>query len=103
MQTLTALGEHYKFSLDHQVEGPAEEDLGRHPLRLRRRRDPFSYDDGMRAYDTKRVFEGVITNLERRFRETDSDWAREEIARYFTDVPCDACKGFRLKPPRLCA
>ena len=56
----------------------------------------------MRAYDTKRVFEGVITNLERRFRETDSDWAREEIARYFTDVPCDACKGFRLKPEALC-
>ncbi|HLH49664.1 MAG TPA: excinuclease ABC subunit UvrA, partial [Roseiarcus sp.] len=43
-----------------------------------------------------------ITNLERRFRETDSDWAREEIARYFTDVPCDACKGYRLKPEALC-
>ena len=43
----------------------------------------------MRAYDTKRAFEGVITNLERRYKETDSDWAREEIARYFTDVPCD--------------
>ena len=56
----------------------------------------------MRAYETKRPFEGVITNLERRFRETDSDWAREEIARYFTDVPCAACHGFRLKPEALC-
>ncbi len=55
-----------------------------------------------RAYETKRPFEGVITNLERRFRETDSDWAREEIARYFTDVPCAACNGYRLKPEALC-
>ena len=62
----------------------------------------FSYDDGLRAYDTRRPFEGVVTNLERRYRETDSDWAREEIARYFTDVPCDACKGYRLKPEALC-
>ena len=56
----------------------------------------------MRAYETKQPFEGVITNLERRFRETDSDWAREELASYFTDVPCEACNGFRLKPEALC-
>src|SRR5262249_46622495 len=47
-------------------------------------------------------FEGVITNLERRFRETESEWAREELAKYFTDVPCDACQGYRLKPEALC-
>src|SRR5262245_63416816 len=56
----------------------------------------------MRSYQTTKPFEGVVTNLERRFRETDSDWAREEIARYFTDIPCEACKGFRLKPEALC-
>ena len=56
----------------------------------------------MRAYETKRAFEGVVTNLERRFKETESDWAREEIARYFTDVPCAACNGYRLKPEALC-
>ena len=56
----------------------------------------------MRAYDTKRAFEGIVTNLERRYRETDSEWAREEIARYFTDVPCEACHGYRLKPEALC-
>jgi excinuclease ABC subunit A len=44
----------------------------------------------------------VITNLERRWRETESDWAREEMAKYFTDVPCAACKGYRLKPEALC-
>ena len=62
----------------------------------------FSYDDGIRAYESKRPFEGIITNLERRYKETDSDWAREEIARYFTDVPCAACNGYRLKPEALC-
>ena len=62
----------------------------------------FAYDDGMRSYETKKPFEGVVTNLERRWRETESDWAREEIAKYFHDVPCDACKGYRLKPEALC-
>ena len=56
----------------------------------------------MRSYQTKKPFEGVITNLERRYKETESDWAREELQKYFTDIPCDACKGFRLKPEALC-
>jgi len=102
VQTLTALGKHYRFTLDTKWKDLPKKTqdailYGSGDTDIR-----FSYDDGMRAYDTKRAFEGVITNLERRFRETDSDWAREEIARYFTDVPCDACKGFRLKPEALC-
>ena len=102
VQTLTALGKHYRFTLDSKWKDLPKKTqdailYGSGDTEIR-----FSYDDGMRAYDTKRVFEGVITNLERRFRETDSDWAREEIARYFTDVPCDACKGFQLKPEALC-
>src|SRR5205814_10433304 len=47
-------------------------------------------------------FEGVVTNLERRYRETESEWAREELAKYFTDIPCSTCEGFRLKPQALC-
>ena len=62
----------------------------------------FVYDDGLRSYETRKPFEGVVTNLERRWRETESDWAREEMAKYFTDIPCAACKGFRLKPEALC-
>jgi excinuclease ABC subunit A len=101
-QTLTALGKHYKFTLDTKWKDLPKKTqdailYGSGDTELR-----FSYDDGMRAYDTKRAFEGVVTNLERRYKETDSDWAREEIARYFTDVPCDACKGYRLKPEALC-
>jgi excinuclease ABC subunit A len=102
VQTLLALGKHYKFTLDSKWKDLPKKTqdailYGSGDTEIR-----FSYDDGARAYDTKRPFEGVITNLERRFRETDSDWAREEIARYFTDVPCEACKGYRLKPEALC-
>ena len=52
------------------------------------RKSPFLYDDGMRTYKTKKTFEGVIPNLDRRYRETDSAWVREEIARYQSDHPC---------------
>ncbi|GLK71619.1 excinuclease ABC subunit UvrA [Ancylobacter dichloromethanicus] len=61
----------------------------------------FVYDDGVRAYETVKTFEGIVTNLERRWRETESDWAREEIGKYFSAVPCAACDGYRLKPEAL--
>ena len=101
-QTLEALGKHYKFTLDTKwkalpkktqdaiLYGSGDDDI------------KFVYDDGMRSYTTKKPFEGVVTNLERRFRETESDWAREELQKYFTDIPCEACKGYRLKPEALC-
>jgi excinuclease ABC subunit A len=102
VQTLTALGKHYRFTLDTKwkdLSKATQQALlhgsGEDAIR-------FTYDDGMRAYETKKPFEGVVTNLERRWKETESDWAREEMARYFTDIPCDACKGFRLKPEALC-
>jgi excinuclease ABC subunit A len=101
-QTLAALGKHYKFTLDTKWKDLPKKTQdailhGSGDTEIR-----FSYDDGVRAYETKRPFEGIITNLERRYRETDSEWAREEIARYFTDVPCEACSGYRLKPEALC-
>ncbi len=61
----------------------------------------FAYDDGLRAYEVKKPFEGVITNLERRYKETESDWARDEISRYMSETPCAACGGKRLKPEAL--
>jgi excinuclease ABC subunit A len=101
IQTLEALGKHYKFRLDTPFEqlpkkvrdvifyGSGDEEVR------------FSYDDGMRAYDVKKPFEGVISNLQRRFLETDSEWAREEIGRYMSATPCRACGGARLKPEAL--
>ena len=49
----------------------------------------------------KKPFEGVITNLERRYKETESDWAREEIGRFMSATLCEACGGKRLKPEAL--
>src|SRR5712672_2493179 len=102
IQTLQALGKHYKFTLDtkwkdlpKKTQDALLHGSGEDTIR-------FVYDDGLRSYQTTKPFEGVVTNLERRWRETDSDWAREEMAKYFTDIPCAACAGFRLKPEALC-
>ncbi|MDT9136360.1 hypothetical protein RSW15_24825, partial [Escherichia coli] len=61
----------------------------------------FNYQDGARSYKTVKNFEGIVPNLERRWEETDSAWAREEIERYMWAAPCPACAGFRLKPEAL--
>jgi excinuclease ABC subunit A len=61
----------------------------------------FVYDDGLRTYKTKKPFEGVIGNLERRYKETESAGMREEIERYMSQAPCVACEGMRLKPEAL--
>ena len=61
----------------------------------------FTYDDGLRTYKTKKPFEGVIGNLERRYKETESAGMREEIERYMSSAPCLACHGYRLKPEAL--
>ncbi len=61
----------------------------------------FAYDDGLRSYETSKSFEGVVPNMERRWRETDSDWVRDELSRYQSDKACQACDGHRLKPEAL--
>src|SRR5919107_1891913 len=61
----------------------------------------MAYDDGLRAYEVKKNFEGVIPNLERRYKETESDWSREEIGRFMAETPCQTCGGKRLKPEAL--
>ena len=62
----------------------------------------FSYDDGYEKYTTKKTFEGVVNNLERRYLETDSEWKREEISQYQSESSCEKCKGQRLKDEALC-
>ena len=61
----------------------------------------FTYDDGVRHYATTKPFEGVITNIERRWRETESAWVREELSRFQSNHPCQTCGGYRLKPQAL--
>jgi excinuclease ABC subunit A len=62
----------------------------------------MSYSDGLRNYSTEKSFEGVVPNLDRRWRETDSAWLREELQRFQSSKPCEACGGHRLKPEALC-
>ena len=61
----------------------------------------MKYEDNKKAYQVTKPFEGVIPSLERRFRETDSDWMRDELSRYQAAHPCEACNGYRLKPEAL--
>ncbi|MBY0565027.1 MAG: excinuclease ABC subunit UvrA [Hyphomonadaceae bacterium] len=61
----------------------------------------FVYDDGVRRYETTKNFEGVLPNLERRWKETDSAWVREELEKYQSEAPCPVCAGKRLKPEAL--
>jgi excinuclease ABC subunit A len=100
-QTLESLAKHYKVSmstpwakLPKHVQlailfGSGEEEI------------VFTYWDGARNYKTEKAFEGVIGNIERRWRETDSEWVREELSRYQGSHPCDACGGYRLRPQSL--
>src|SRR5581483_2700820 len=61
----------------------------------------IKYSDGNRKFETRKPFEGVLNNLQRRWRETESAWMREELERYQTSQPCEACHGHRLKPEAL--
>jgi excinuclease ABC subunit A len=68
---------------------------GTEPIRI-------ELEDGLRRFESRKPFEGVVNNLQRRWRETDSAWMREELARYMSSSTCEACKGYRLKPEALC-
>ena len=61
----------------------------------------MTFDDGLRSYKTTKPFEGVIPNMERRFRETDSSWVRDELGQYQASAPCESCGGQRLRPEAL--
>jgi excinuclease ABC subunit A len=102
IQTLQALGKFYKFTLDTKWKDLSKKTQNAILFGSGDDEIKFSYEDGVRSYDTKKPFEGVVTNIERRFRETESEWAREELGKYFSDVPCEACHGYRLKPEALC-
>jgi len=100
-QTLDSIARHFKAStntpwkdLPEKVRKTVLFGSGETPITMR-------YDDGTKAYTTTRPFEGVIPNMERRFKETDSSWLKEELGRYQSETPCEACGGARLKPEAL--
>ena len=101
LQTIEAIAKHYKFSentrwkdLLENVQQVFLRGSGKEEIK-------FRYDEGGRVYEVSRVFEGVIPNMERRYRETDSNWIREEFERYQNNRPCGTCSGYRLRPEAL--
>jgi excinuclease ABC subunit A len=101
LQTIEALAKHYQFDArapwrdlpekvkDVLLYGSKGEEIS------------FRYDEGGRVYNVTRAFEGVIPNMIRRYKETDSAWVREEFERYQNNRPCSTCNGHRLKPEAL--
>jgi excinuclease ABC subunit A len=101
LQTIEAIAKHYEFDKNTRwkdlsakvqqvfLRGSGEEEIS------------FRYDEGGRVYQVSRTFEGVIPNMERRYRETDSSWVREEFERYQNNRPCGACGGYRLREEAL--
>jgi len=101
LQTIEAIAKHYEFDKNARWK-----DLPKHVQQVflygsGDEEIPFRYDEGGRVYQVSRVFEGVIPNMERRYRETDSNWIREEFERYQNNRPCQACGGYRLRPEAL--
>lgn len=99
---LSSLAKHYRFSLTTPFKELPEEvqkvilhGSGEESIKM-------NYHDGARSFIVDKPFEGVIPNLERRFRELTSDNVREEFSKYQNEHPCEVCKGFRLKPEALC-
>jgi len=100
-QTIDALAKHYAFDKKKKWKDLPE---NVHQVFLRGSGGDeidFSYDEGGRVYKVRRVFEGVIPNMERRYKETDSSWSREEMERFQNNRACGACGGYRLKPEAL--
>jgi len=101
LQTLKSVAKHFGFKTnvaweklpktaqDIILHGSGEEEV------------TVTYDDGSRSYKVSRPFEGVIPNMARRWRETDSQWARDELAKYQMVSHCPTCAGKRLKPEAL--
>jgi len=100
-QTLEAICRHFKVRMniaweklpkklrDVVLYGSGEEEIS------------FRYEEGTRSFKTKKPFEGVINNIDRRWRETESNWVREELSRFQSAQPCMHCGGARLKPQAL--
>ncbi|MCB1353064.1 MAG: excinuclease ABC subunit UvrA [Rhodobacteraceae bacterium] len=100
-QTIEALARHYGFNKSVRWRDLPEQARDVLLYGSKGEKVLFRYDEGGRVYEIERPFEGVIPNMERRYRETDSNWVREEFERYQNNRPCHTCDGYRLKPEAL--
>jgi excinuclease ABC subunit A len=101
LQTIESIAKHYGFNknarwkeLDPKIQEVFLRGSGKEEIK-------FRYDEGGRVYQVSRPFEGVIPNMERRYRETDSNWIREEFEGFQNNRHCAACGGYRLREEAL--
>ncbi|WP_026440260.1 excinuclease ABC subunit UvrA [Acidocella facilis] len=100
-QTIAAIAKHYGVKLGTAWEDVPEEVREVFLFGSGKEEIKFTYKDSARAYNVVKPFEGIIKNLDRRYKETDSAWVREELSRYHAERPCAACNGARLRPEAL--
>jgi len=101
LQTIESLAKHYGFKRSTPWKDLPEKIQQMFLYGSGKEEIEFRYDEGGRVYQVTRNFEGVIPNMERRYRETDSNWIREEFERYQNNRPCGTCQGYRLRPEAL--
>jgi len=99
---LGALADAFGFRMDQPLEEFTPEQIGAllHGTGEKKMAVKFRSRGG-RDHEYEVSWEGVLSNLKRRYQETDSDWVRSDIERYMIEVPCPSCEGARLKPDSL--
>ena len=97
IQTLQSLGKHYKFDIDDKFSDISDEVKEKLLYGSGDEKIEIVYNDGTRVFRTNKAFEGIIPNLTRRLKETESKWVKEELGRFQSDKDCEKCNGKRLK------
>ena len=100
-QTLISLADAYDFSTNIPWKDLKDEIKNLFFNGSNGQKISFKYDENGRTYEVNKTFEGIIPNLERRYRETGSSWIREEFERYQNNRECISCKGYRLNAEAL--
>lgn len=100
-QALEAVANHFNVSLDVPWEDLPEKARKAFLFGTGNKSVTIVYADGKRRFEVNKPFEGVLNNIERRWRETDSNWMRDELSKYQSSTTCTACGGARLKAEAL--
>ncbi len=97
VQTLQSLAKHYKFDIDSKFSDLSDDIKQKLLYGSGEEKIEIVYNDGTRVFRSNKAFEGVIPNLARRLKESESKWVKEELGRFQSDKDCEKCNGKRLK------
>ena len=97
IQTLQSLGKHYQFNIDDKFSSLSSDVKEKLLYGSGDEKIEIVYNDGTRVFRSNKIFEGIIPNLARRLKESESKWVKEELGRFQSDKDCEKCNGKRLK------